>query len=408
MWPSEQDSLIGKSLKGRLSASEHKAFHDFIVPDILVGNVISLILLGIILFYSASYYYLFFLSPLLFIDIFLGIVALLSDWNDIEKEFSLSVFVSSIFKFNCCKISERNTLTNVIRWRTFKFWNFLLLILIWIRAFGLYASVLGLNAGLIWSLADHNSCSADRFDTLSVFNPRGAFPLQRSSEKLYERYSHDDYYIFCTIDSTWANPTYDNHIIKGFETIVDGTLQINCLEPTPNGVISLENDECGGFVTTYPDNSLGLIVPYEGVTTYTTNSSTINCPGNTGGIVCFFNLLPVDCNTCNTRTCQYGNGKPLKLCPLCLNAWRRMANRPDGPDISYSHCPEYSESQSNLIDFFCQFCPGRDFGWLASETFDRDSIVVVFWLTTIYCLFLPFLETIILVFVVFSKKVKRN
>ncbi len=264
-----------------------------------------------------------------------------------------------------------------------------------------------MNAGVVWSLAGHNSCSADRLDYLSVFSPRGAFPLQRATNKAYTRYSEDESYIFCTMDATWALPTYDTYYVEGFDT-VEGSYQIDCAQPKPNGVISLRASDCGGFVETYPDPTVGIIASTgEGITAQTTNDTAKSCPGNTLELVCFRLNKIVDCNTCASLGCDYGPGRPKNLCSFCLNTWRRATGLTTGPDISYSHCP-YSESLGSGMDFWCGFCPGRGYGWLASELYTKNALIVVFWLATTYCLFLPPLEYLVMLLLAYKRKMKNN
>ena len=311
----------------------------------------------------------------------------------------------------------------LIKWRRRRFVTLVLYICVWLRSYSLACSFWGGDCPASVSLANRSSCQKTPVHgggwtnpTNQIYNPQGAFPL--SGDQLFDLSGK---YVFCTLHVTWAYPNPGkNNKINGFTPNSDGSINCNNLNNN-QGIIGIlnyvpsifccpgtsSNSVCGSNnpyngvskIASFPDPTWGVKFSFltgENIAISNTNAQTY-CPGN--------QYLPTTCyspegNLIKNPTTANGCvlGTPYKICPVCLNYWRKyIANVPStlAPQ-GYEHCPYDSYD----TPFACFFCPGlgEDGGesWLAWEYVTQFYIELAFWLATTLTFFNRLLEYLML------------
>ena len=219
-----------------------------------------------------------------------------------------------------------------------------------------------------------SSCTNEYlYSSPNTYNPQGFFNSRLN-------YTNSIQLKFCVMDRTWAWPNI-NTTVRGYTTSplgMDGTMA--CNNPTtpfpPGPFYSRVNGYADanvcinkeGHTLSYPSPVLGLKPP---ITQGTQLALVFLCGGNTNDNVC---VSPDGKQAYPSGTCGtlHRIGKPRKICPMCLNSWRRMAGDFTGPP-GYEHCAPYD---STIWDNpFCTFCPGRGYGWLSDEVYTEDQLL---------------------------------
>jgi hypothetical protein len=358
-----------------------------IIVTTLFGTI-NVVLVTLLVIFSQSWYNGIGFITYIFLDTLSGIVACFATY--VTEDLQLCPEVSCGILMSCCSGSD--DVLRVSRWRVQKAWLFLGALLIWLRPYALYMSILGANVGLGVSFVGHNSCTSNRLDPFGIYHPGGVFPTGE-----WVRYSRDQAYTFCTMDGRWQMPKYQNQFVRGYIRLIgsQNPFDLNCARESNPGFVALTNNpaydnlDYTSCPDAYPNPVFGVRGP---VIPGTTNTSTALCPGNTNSPVCYdSNNNPFTCTTVsNTVDYPHSIGMPLKVCSVCLNFWRQQAGKPDDPP-GYEHCAEYSSSAP--MPYACVFCPGRgDGGWLTDEKYSQDDLITAFWLSTVIALINPVVE----------------
>ena len=371
-----------------------------IIISVSLFGAINTVLTILLVIFTQSWYNGIVFVTYTTLDILSGVFACKGVF--VTEDFEPCTEVSFASVIQCC--SGNAGLMRVSRWRVQKTWLVILLILFWLRPYALYMSILGLN-GIGVSFIGANSCTHERFDSLSIYHPSGIFPTGQ-----WLRYSRDQAYTFCTMDGRWGFPTYEDQFVRGYVRL-PGTEYLNCAQESNPGFVALGNDPNSDdrFTYTqctdaYPNPAFGVQGP---VVLGTTNVSARLCPGNSNAPVCYMDDgTPFTCTTVtSTVTYPHSIGLPRKVCPVCLNYWRQRSGLFNDPP-EYEHCPEYSATAPMPLQ--CAFCPGRgDGGLLTNERYSVDSLIIAFWLSTTITLFNFFLE-FVLFYTLLHKAKKQN
>lgn len=319
--------------------------------------------------------------------------------------------------YNCLCCMKRNVRRATPwsgQWRSYKKWKYALCVIFWIRSLVVYCDVTGTCLG---SRANQSSCTNNYDLSDSVFNINGGFHGT-------ERFQSNGTYTFCTMYSTWAKPTPSNYV-RQFErtnrnTAISSQL-LNCNVEVPQGdpvpgTIITNVGQCPGKPGTYgyPSPAFGIrtgvgsipaILPGQ-----TSNSSAANCPGNSGQPQCFLpnSDTPVSCSDdrCPEGSCPFVSAAPFCICSLCLNYWRTSFEMGNSDPSCYEHC-EIGQPGPPL-NYFCAVCPGLGQGVLADEIIEPGEVITTFWLSTTYAIFDPFVEILLLTYLLSTENKERR
>lgn len=366
---------------------------NFLTPVLAVftTDYINLALLIILVVLSKSNFYVFFiLLPFLIQHLFL-IYALVnhSKWKNEDfrplSEYTL-YGLAQLFSY-----SEKTLV--ITRWLVVRNVIFAVLFVCWFRSLWMYGQVTGINYGLGVSFAGKSSCTTAYNDVGGVYNPYGAFDRNNV-------FSWDRYFVQCVFDDVrWANPK-PNHRVTGYFKFPPYTT-LACEEPQNSGFVSVS--QCP-LAQSYPDPSLGVRTP---VVTGVTTSSVEYCPGNANNeVVCYdpTNTFIIPCTTASASINRIP-GKPYKICPACLNYIRGLSDS-RFVDEDFSQCPEYDDAER--WPWFCTWCPGMGYGWLADEIASTNQVIINFWLCTIPVLILYPLQYFLFLGLARSKFIFKN
>jgi hypothetical protein len=300
-----------------------------------------------------------------------------------REEFDLVSELRLDSPFQLCN-KNPDTVRRVDRWKVVRNIAFLISILAWVRALWLWSQVLGVElGGFSKSYSGLSSCNANPGipGLEHVYNPRGAFTSTN-------KFSKSQYYVTCVFaDVTWANPPpRPFNYVAGYQ-LLPSTSTYNCLtlQPSPGFVNIGQCEQYFNVELSYPDKTQGV----ENARERTTTSSVKYCPGNMAGeVVCYdpTNTFLIPCTLAGPEISRVA-GKPKKICPVCLNAYRQTSQLLDEP-YGFDECPPYSPTQK--LSELCGLCPGVPGGWLADEVSTTADTVVVFWLvTTVVWFYIP-------------------
>ncbi len=297
----------------------------------------------------------------------------------------------STLRFNCSDLLSGLTSyqTNLRPFTTWLSYTFLLFVLSMLLIF---------KSGLMWRDAtfpptNTSSCTTEYNSvTGNAYNPYGFFGI------LTANYSDQYMGKFCPMDQYYAFPNLFTYITGFLTSPLISTSA--CSHPLPPNGPGPDSGRVNGYVDTglcrnattsaysaYQSPVLGIMPP---ITAGTRNSPTVLCKGNTADTICISadGSYAYESNNCSSN---YRVGKPRKICPVCLNAWRRMSGDHIGP-LGYSHCLAYDEFADD--PWFCYFCPGRGYGAFADEVYTVDQLQTNLVITIVFpCLL--FLEMII-------------
>lgn len=352
--------------------------YNYLIPllSVCILDWVNLALLIILVVLTKSNFYVFFFLLPFIIQHAMLLIALVYQkfWKNEDfrpfGEFSL---------YGIAQLWSSNSDTLfVTRWLVVRNVVFCVLFTCWFRALWMYGQVQGINYGLGLSFAGKSSCSTDYLSGDNVFNPYGSFGPNNV-------FSWNRYYAQCVFDEvTWANPSpLSQHRVSGYSQI-PASRTLDCSNPQNTGFISVMT--CP-LAQSYPDLTLGVATPVVyGVTT----SSVEYCPGNKNNeLVCYdpTNTFLIPC-TLASPTISRVPGKPYKICPSCLNYIRGISNQRYQPE-GYERCNDYDESEG--WDWYCIWCPGQGYGWLADEVATTAGVTTGFWLATVSVMILyPF------------------
>lgn len=234
--------------------------------------------------------------------------------------------------------------------------------------------------------------------TGNAYHPDGYFDY-------YLNYSATIQLKFCPMDQTYAYPNLYTYIV-GYQSSPLGPEGSNaCANPLPPFSNTFGINKVNGYADTNiclnrtTGKSASYLSPVLGVNPPITSGSqfatTILCKSNTDTNVC---ISPDGKTAYNQGTCPtlYRTGKPRKICPVCLNYWRRMSQDINGPP-GYEHCSPYNPSAYD--NPFCWFCSGRGYGFFAQERYDQEQLYTNLWMsvTITGMLLVEYLTCIILV-----------
>ena len=326
--------------------------------------------------------------------------------------------IVEVFPLTQCLLPTSLNQINLRQWSVYRNTAWGIYILLWLRSSYLQADAIGTTwggLGLI-SYANKSSCNNVYFsndqagDCLTnnpgviplYYNPAGAFSA-------FESYIPDGIYANCYMDQTWAwSPanTADDRIITGYSG--NGANKINCASKQNNGYPSLTNcyGTQGNCLDAFPDPTVGIYIApgIAGISTSSTNNTVNiqNCPGNSGQAI--ISSVAAD---------------PNLLCPYCLWYWMNQASQNGQPfnipiQIANQCLPGWNVGSfpstglpystylggNSYYALMCSFCPGRGYGFFASEKYDQQSIINAYWLYTTISFFLPLFRNVILLIVV--------
>jgi hypothetical protein len=323
---------------------------------------------------SASPYYLWFYIPIPVIH-YLSTLLLF-----VQKKKWSTQDVRTLLEGNFAELCASCTRTsgNYRPFTSWASWRFVLLL----YAFGIWWKPLMQYTDKFDPPTNSSSCTTDYvtegdnpYNPAGFFNKGMPFSLQIQLK-------------FCPMDQTFAYPVLNNVVLGYAAPLLETDVTTLCANPlTPNPVSSTvlvngypDTDKCINEehpLGAYPSPVLGLTPR---VRLATPNPEIVICKGNTAQEVCLsadgsvaYPLFSAPCPV-NHRT-----GAPRKICPVCLNYWRRIAANPTGPS-GYEHCSPYREDESYYP--FCYFCPGRGYGIFAHERYDNQSLTINLALST--------------------------
>ena len=380
----------------------HREFQGPVIFSICFSLICKTALAVAAIVISQDQFYAYYYLPVLFLEFIFHIIVLAPPFKSRQWTYDDFDFITAVdmwFRCGACFRTVRDSNLPVATWRVTVFWTFFAGVLVWLYPLGLYTSALGLNTGFGVSLAGKSSCQRNAL-AKAVFNPQGAFPFGDIGS-LDPSLS---VYTFCPLDQRWAYPNPRENIVRTY-TYYPASFLVNCANPTSLAYIGLCPDA-------FPDPSLGVDGPIVVGTDY---QSITFCPGNTPLPACYNRYYePIDCIycvqasptrcfnirneqiSCNLCTAFTVPGRPLKLCPVCLNYYRSMSGDHLGPGDEYAHCPVYNPNEA--MNVFCYFCPGRGYGWHPDAVYDLGNLSTVFWIMTTSTLFVPFVDFLIFVF----------
>lgn len=298
------------------------------------------------------------------------------EWTSEEIEMALQGNVRELFT---------DLTPDSVNWRALvsfissKFLRFCLCFLIWGKPMGSYLDKFA-------PPTNSSSCTTEYLrDTGNYYNPNGYFSYSLN-------YTTQIELKFCTMNQTYSYPNFYESII-GYEHSPLGIDGVDaCANPLPpfsdtqlkylvNGFadISICWNRLNNTSLSYKSPVLGLKPPITAGSQY---PETYLCKGNSAVNVCISNdgsyAWEGNC-TVNGYTYPYRLGKPKMICPACLNAYRRASGDIYGPP-GYSECAPYDPDAYD--NPFCWFCPGRGYGFFATEKYDNNQITLNLWLTT--------------------------
>ncbi len=365
------------NLRTEMPENMRTAALNWVIGIVMFKLVCLGVLFGLLYYFSQNVYYLYFILPIIVLDICVSIFTTMRSGNWYPEEFLFFDVFTSMFQ---CIVCYADSTMYISRWRIVTFWCMFLLILTYLSPLAMYLSINGISsAGLVVSLAQKSSCNHDHEITGTVYNPHGVFPFQG-----WAQYSDTIEGVFCTIDQTWAEPNLD-HYVKGYAHL-SLSVEVNCNVQEENGYV--DTTQC---VNSYPDPTIGIINP---ITPFTTNQTVELCPGNTQVLQCLNTVGEViPCPFSPTLPpSQYVPGRPRKICSVCLNYWRQMTGDFTGP-AGYEHCSPYDVNLP--VSNTCWFCPGRGYGTFANSKYTTDDIIVEFWLSTSLIIFAYFIDWVL-------------
>ena len=309
----------------------------------------------------------------------------------------------------------------------------------WCRAFNMWCDTNGGNCMGFVSLANANSCSKGTFDLDNdgetcliqkadqrlVYHPKGVFP---TGDAYYTDVGH---YAFCYLNQTWAYPRSNQEILLNVFTLQSNG-QIACTTPTQTGSVIISN--CNSDTTIgctskgYPSDAYGLrLFPSLSppLNIYTTNQSSAQiCPGLDAIVNPLLqdgSMVPVNLSAPwpsyvpsyrGQTSYNWVMGRPKPICPICL--WYFMTQVAGTPGSPYKdesmrqiieQCigsydfPTQGPYYSTVNTITCAWCPARNSyqtanpspSFYADENYSPEATTTVFWTSTTYLMFIPFL-----------------
>lgn len=217
-----------------------------------------------------------------------------------------------------------------------------------------------------------SSCTREsRIDTGNVYHPDGYFSIALN-------YSSGIQLKMCAMDQTYAYPNLYQYIIGYSSSPITSTEA--CSSPLPPFTSGALVNKINGYADTsicvnpatgksksYISPVLGVLPP---VLPNSFRASEVLCRGNTDSNVCISANGDVAYNSGDCPT-LHRIGKPLKICPICLNYIRSMSGDLNGPP-GYEHCAVYDASAYS--NPFCWLCPGRGYGPFPDEIYTNEQL----------------------------------
>lgn len=356
-------------LLATLDDEEERTYVYHKVSEIILASQIFFIVYTLLFFFmsieSSSNYYWIFYSIIPGVHLYSTCLVLMKKgtWSTQDIRALLMFNMSDIFSPITAPSKNFRPFTT---WMGFKILLFIYSICVGLKPWNQYSDLVG-------PPTNSSSCTTEYLSpTGNPYNPMGYFNKNMN-------YTSQIMLNFCPMNQTWAYPNYYSYIV-GYSQSPLGPVGVSaCSNPLPPFTTTPMNTKVHGYADAHicinPNNgtSKSYLSPVLGInaplTAGSLNSQMVLCKGNTEVNIC----ISPNGDYAYEGTCPtlYRIGKPKMICSSCLNYWRSLSGDYTGPP-GYGECSPYDSTAYN--NPFCAFCPGRGYGFFATEKYDESHL----------------------------------